>query len=64
MNFEGLENVTVGCDLSGGFLLYACRTSMEEGELFSKIREFVPIASYEKIVFNGDPVYLCVSEAE
>ena len=64
LNFEGLENVTVGCDLSGGFLLYACRTSMEEGELFSKIREFVPIASYEKIVFNGDPVYLCVSEAE
>lgn len=61
-NLEGLQNASNNCDLTDGFLLYACRTAMEEEELFSKIKEFIPIASYEKIVSNADPVYLCFLE--
>ena len=57
-----LSQAAQGCDLSHGFLVYSCRMDKSQEELFTQFEQYIPLDSFEQIVWEGDPVYLCQIE--
>lgn len=62
-DFSGLANLNGDSALENGFLLFAGSMKGTEEEYFSKICEYLPIATYECIVrTDGMPIYYCELE--
>lgn len=64
-DFSSLSNLEGDVALKEGFLLFAGSAKGTEEEYFSKICEYLPVASYELIIKEGGtPIYYCELERD